>query len=292
VGAPNTNPLSYNAFVQQIGVLAVEATEEVSGVYQFASAPLQEALPQLLNYAELRIQRDLDLLNSQTSNIYTCVAGNPIISIPVDDFLTIQTLEVVTQTQGSSPLTTDTTIYTTDTTAITTDATTTGGGSPTVVNATPLLPVSKEFIQNCFAGLSSANTPMYFSMYGDNFGNGADTNLNVLLGPTPNYAYSLRVTGTIRIPSLYKYASAGPADTTYTYISAYYPDLLIMAAMIYVSAYQRNFSSTSDSPDMGQSYEKQYQMLRIGAIQEENRRKFQGSGWSSYSTPVSATPTR
>jgi len=49
---------------------------------------------------------------------------------------------------------------------------------------------------------------------------------------------------------------------------------------------------TSDDPAMGQSYEKQYQALRLGAISEENRRKFNESAWSSMSTPVSATPVR
>jgi hypothetical protein len=62
--------------------------------------------------------------------------------------------------------------------------------------------------------------------------------------------------------------------------------MLIMASMIYISAYQRNFSATSDDPAMPMNYEKQYQALRLGAIAEENRKKGMGSGWSSYSTPV------
>jgi hypothetical protein len=68
--------------------------------------------------------------------------------------------------------------------------------------------------------------------------------------------------------------------------------MLIQASMIYITAFQRNFSATSDDQAMGQTYEKQYQALRLGAISEENRKKFAGSGWSSLSTPVSATPTR
>jgi hypothetical protein len=68
--------------------------------------------------------------------------------------------------------------------------------------------------------------------------------------------------------------------------------MLIMASMIYISAFQRNFGPTSDTPESGMTYEKQYQALRLGAIAEENRKKFQCSGWSSYSTPTSATPTR
>lgn len=260
--ASATNPLSYNAYVTQIGVMAVVATNAVGGVVQGVDDSFNAILPQMLNYSELRIQRDLDLLPSQASNDYTLSAGNPILPIPIDDFFTVQTINIL-QASGA-----------------------------TVVNGAPLLPVSREFIQNCYAGIASAGTPLYFAMIGDNFGDGANSFNNVLLGPTPNYAYTARVSGTIRVPSLYKYASINVADSTYTYISEFYPDLLIMASMIYISAFQRNFSATSDSTEMGLSYEKQYQALRLGAISEENRKKQMGSAWSSYSTPTSATPTR
>lgn len=260
--APATTPLSYNAYVQQLGILAVEQTSETSGVYSFISAPLQTLLPQALNYAELRIQRDLDFLQARTSNNYTLTSGNSLFSVPINDFLILETLEIL-QENGS-----------------------------TVVNSSPLTPVSREFIQNCYSGMSQAGTPRYFAMYGDTFGDGANTSTNVLLGPAPNYAFPVRVTGIIRLPSLAQYATSGPADTTYTYISEFLPDLLLMASMIYISAYQRDFSATSDSPEMGQTYEKQYQALRIGALSEENRKHFQGSVWTSYSTPVSATPSR
>lgn len=260
--SPATTPLSYNAYVQQLGVLAVATTQEASGVYTFVDAPLQTVLPQALNYAELRIQRDLDFLQARTSNNYTLTAGNNLLSVPVNDFLILETLEIL-QESGS-----------------------------TVVNSCPLTPVSREFIQNCYGGLSQAGTPRFFAMYGDTFGDGANTSINVLLGPAPNYAFPVRVTGVIRLPSLAQYATSGPADTSYTYISEFLPDMLLMASMIYISAFQRQFSSTSDDPQMGQTYEKQYQALRLGALSEENRKHFQASGWSSYSTPVSATPTR
>lgn len=259
---PATNPLSYNAYIQNIGVMAVATTSLNTGVWQFDDATLQTILPQILNYAELRIARDLDMLSSQTSNLYTLTAGANVFSLPVNDFLTVQTLEIVTLSNSA------------------------------VVNSYPLVPTSKEFIQNCFGGLASANKPRYFALYGDNFGDEQDSFTNILFGPAPNFAYSLRITGTALAPSLFQSGTAGPADTSYTYISAYYPDLLMMASMIYISAFQRNFSAMSDDAAMGQTYEKQYQALRLGAVPLENRRKQQGSGWSSYSTPIAATPTR
>jgi len=257
-----TNALSYNAFITQLGVMAVALTTETAGVVQFVDPPLQAIVPAILNYAELRINRDLDCLSSQTSNIYTLTAAQNVFPLPVNDFVTVQTLEIVYLSNG------------------------------VVVDSCPLLPVSKEFIQNCYGGMFSANAPKYYAMYGDNFGDEQDSVTNILFGPAPNYAYSLRVTGTAYAPSLYQSASAGPADSVYTYISAYYPDMLILASMIYISAYQRNWSSASDDVEMAMTYEKQYQALRLGAVPLENRRKAMGSGWTPYSTPIAATPTR
>jgi hypothetical protein len=259
---PATNPLSYNAYIQNVGVMAVALTNEVSGVYQFTDATLQEIVGQMLNYSELRIQRDIDFLQARASNTYTLAPGSNLLSIPINDFLTVETLEI-TQNNGAQ-----------------------------VVNSSPMTPVSREFIQNCYSGLTQSGQPKFFAMAGDTFGDGANANINVLLGPPPNFSYPVRVNGVIRLPSLAQFATAGPADTSYTYISQFMPDLLMMASMIYISAFQRGFSSTSDDPNMGQSYEKQYQALRLGAISEENRKKFLGSGFSPYSTPVSATPTR
>jgi len=265
MSASPTNALSYNGYIQQLGLMVPVSTVETSGVYAFTDTNLASATPMILNYAELRIQRDLDMLSSWTSNTYTLTAGVNVFAIPVNDFLTVQTLAIVQLG---------------------------GVGGTQVVNTQPLVAASKEFIQNCYGGLSNAGVPEYYAMYGDNFSTDEDTYTNILLGPTPSYPATLQVTGSTRAPSLYTYAQAGIADTTYTYISQWFPDLLLMASMIYVSAYQRNFSATSDDAQMGMTYEKQYQALRLGAIPEENRRKQQGSGWSSYSTPTAATPTR
>lgn len=261
MSTPST-ALSYNAYIQQIASMAVVTATETSGVYQFIDAPLQEIVPMMLAYAELRIQRDLDLLAGQTSNTYTLTQGVNVFPLPVNDFFTVETLEILTMNGAQ------------------------------VVDSTPLLPTSKEFIQNCYSGLSSAGTPQYYAMYGDTFGNGAFTNNNILLGPPPNYAYPIRVTGLIKIPSLLSYASAGVADTSYTYISAYVPDMLVIASMIYITMYQRNFGNASDDPQMGMTYEKQYQALRLGAISDENARNQEASAWTAYTTPTAATPTR
>jgi hypothetical protein len=261
--APNTNPLSYNQYIQTMGGLAVYQTEEVSGVWQFTDAPPQLQVPQMLNYAELRIQRDLNLLSNLGSNTYTLTPGQQVFNLDVDDFFTVQTCEIC-QLSGS-----------------------------TVAQSTPMTEVSREYIQNVYGGFGKPGMPRVWALYGDNWNtDGQDTYTNILLGPAPAYGFTLRITGLTKQPSLYSFATTGVADTENTYISTYLPDLMIMASMVYISMFQRNFSATSDQPEMGLSYEKQYQLLRVGAIADENERRGQASGWSPYPTSTSATPTR
>jgi hypothetical protein len=77
-----------------------------------------------------------------------------------------------------------------------------------------------------------------------------------------------------------------------TFISLYLPDVFIMASMIYISAYQRNFGRANDDPQMAVTYEGQYQALLKSAIVEEARKQFQSSGWASQSPATVATPSR
>jgi hypothetical protein len=264
--SPNTVPLTYNSYVTQIANMAVvgytTVTNSSSNSIVVGVDPAFNAIiPQMLNYAELRIQRDLDFLPSQTSNVaYNLTTGNNQISISSNDFVTVQTIQV---TSGTAKI--------------------------------PLLPVTKTFLQNIYNDSSSTATPAYFAMYGGDSTTGGNTYNNIIVGPYPNSNYPLTITGTIRLPTLYPAVGTDGypiIGTGTTFISTNLPDMLIMASMIYISAYQRNFGRESDDPAMAQSYEAQYQVLKQGAIPEEYRKKFEGSAWSSDSTSPAATPTR
>jgi len=255
---PNTNPLTYNGYITQVATMAIVNTQTVSGVVQGVDAAFNSITPMMLDYAELRIQRDLDLLPLQTSRTYTTTSGSNMLTISVNDFVTLQSFEV-SASDGST---------------------------------TPLLPATKEFLQNVYGGSSTTGTPAYFAMYGGDLSTGGNTSNIIMYGPYADSAYPVTVTGTIRAPSLYQYANPSQAGTSTTFISTYYPDLLVMASMVYISAYQRNFGRGSDDPAMAQSYEGQYQSLLRGSIGEEYRKKFEASAWSSLSTSPPATPTR
>jgi len=260
VSTPNTVALTYNDYVTQIGVLAVYQTQTVANVVQLvdSTGQAQLMLPQMINYAELRIQRDLDLLPSLIERTgYSMSVGDNSVALSVDDFVTIRT---VTYVNGSARI--------------------------------PLLPTSKEFLQNVYGDSSYLAPPQYFAMIG------ADTDLtgdvsNVLsFGPYPDQAYPLVVRGTQRLPSLNQYNVDPQASTLYTFISAYLPDLFLMASMIYLSGFQRNFNRQSDDPQMAVSYESQYQALLKGATVEEARKKFAASAWTSQPPAVAATANR
>ena len=140
----------------------------------------------------------------------------------------------------------------------------------------PLIPTTKEFLDYVYPSVSNSDIPQYFAML---------TQSNMVVGPWANNTYYAEVVGTYRPDSL-------SAVNTTTFISQYLPDLLIMASMIYVSGYQRNFGRQSDDPAMAQSYENQYQTLLKGSLVEEFRKKFQAGGWTSMTPAVVASPTR
>ena len=139
-----------------------------------------------------------------------------------------------------------------------------------------LLPTTKEFIDNVYPSAASSGVPSYFAMFDQS---------TILVGPWPDQTYYAEVVGTYRPESL-------SASVPTTFLSLYLPDLLIMASMIYVSGYQRNFGRSNDDPQMAVSYESQYKALMQGAMIEEARKKFQSSGWTSMSPSPVATPTR
>jgi hypothetical protein len=209
-------------------------------------------LPQMITYAENRMYRDLDFLFTSVSN--------------TSYSCTIGTRTIVVPAG---------TFVVPEQINVITPAGTTNPDNGTRV---PLLPTTKEFLDAVYGSGLSANRglPKYFAPFDD---------YTFLLGPYPDAAYRVEIVGTIRPDSL-------SATNTTTFISLYLPDLFIMASMIYVSAYQRNFGRANDDPQMAVTYESQYQALLKSAMMEENRKKFEAAAWSSQSPSVVATPSR
>jgi hypothetical protein len=240
--------LTYDNYVTQIAQMAVVEKTDVN---------FQAILPMMLDYASLRICRDLDLISTSVSldgNAYRLTAGNRRLNfnqnlVSGSSFVVCEQINLIV-----------------------------GGNNPDSAERIPLIPTTKEFLDAVYGSSLPADRaqPKYFAPFNESL---------FLVGPVPNINYFTEVVGTVRPATL-------SPTVTVTFISQYLPDLLIMASMVYISAYQRNFGRQSDDPQMAQSYEGQYQTLLKQAGVEEARKKFEAGAWSSQGPATVATPTR
>lgn len=149
--------------------------------------------------------------------------------------------------------------------------------NPDLGTRVPLLPTTKEYLDAVYGDATATGQPKYFVPFDD---------YTFLVGPYPDNSYRVEIVGTYRPESM-------SSTNKSTFISLYLPDLFIMASMVYIAAYQRNFSSAQgNDPQMPITYETQYQALLKSALSEEERKKFQAAAWSSQGPAVIATPTR
>jgi hypothetical protein len=255
-----TTGLTYSQYVTQIATMAVVAETDDAFV---------TILPSMITYAENRMYRDIDFMFTSTSlhgTTFVLAAGNRNLSFNIDlasnsdaqagTFVVSEQINLLTDANGDAADTTN----------------------PDACVRVPLLPTTKEFLDAVYGSSLTANRgqPQYFVPFNETL---------FFVGPVPDQAYPVEVVGTYRPNSL-------SASNTTTFISLYLPDVFIMASMIYISAYQRNFGRLNDDPQMAITYESQYQALLKSAIVEEARKKFDAAGWSSQGPATVATPTR
>jgi hypothetical protein len=234
------------------GTTSYIAQISTMAVVEPTNAEFLVILPQMITYAENRMYRDLDFL---FTSIATTAYSTTIGSRQIS--VPAGTFVVPEQINIITP-------------AGTTD--------PDLGTRVPLLPTTKEFLDACYGSGVTANRglPQYWVPFDD---------YTFLIGPYPDASYTCEIVGTYRPDSL-------SATNKTTFISLYLPDLFIMASMVYISAYQRNFGRANDDPQMAVTYESQYQTLLKVADLEENRKKFEAAAWSSQEPSISATPTR
>ena len=248
-----TTPMSYNGSVA--GTTSYVTQMATMAVVDAADPAFLTILPQMIVYAELRMYRDLDFLfTSGSTTAYSLTTGSRVLNVNADTFPygTLVVPEQINVLVGSS--------------------------NPDLAQRVPLLPTTKEFLDAVYGSGAVANrgVPQYWVPFDD---------YTFLVGPYPDSGYTVEIVGTYRPASL-------SATNPTTFISLNLPDIMIMASMVYISAYQRNFGRMNDDPQMAMSYESQYQTLLKGAASEEARKKFEAAGWSSQSPSPLATPSR
>ena len=215
-------------------------TAESTGDPNFVST----LLPGSIDYAEQRIYREADFLSTIVTDFSVTVPNQPAYTYPttVGSFLVIEDMNVITP------------------------AGVTSSGA-----CNPLQVASKQFINIMYpSAMSSASTgvPKFFAPY---------DNLSCLLGPIPDQAYTIFVTGTQRPAPL-------SVSNSSTFLTQTLPDLFMAAAMIYASGYMKNFGAQADNAQQAQSWQGQYDKLFASASMEEMRKKYQAQAWQAQVT--------
>ncbi len=217
--------LTYNTYVSALSTEMVVPPSD---------ANFLAILPTIITNAELRVYRELDILDAtarDSSSTFTLLTRNFTLPSASGTFIVCEQLNVITP-------------------AGTTD--------PELGTRNPLIPASTDVLDALWPNSTGSTLPTYFTLMGQDL---------VIVGPFPDQAYTVEVVGTIRPPSL----STSVATTP---LSVFFPDIFLAASMVEAAAYQRNFGAMADDPKQAQSWEAHYQALVKDAKTEEARKKF------------------
>ena len=226
--------MTYATYVAQVAnIMAVDP----------ATTQFQTMLPGMIDYAEQRIYRELDLLNTVSRNdTSSFTVSNRNFTLPTTangNYITVQGINVITP----------------------------AGFAADSGTRNALQPTTRDYLDTVWNSVTGSALPQYFAMI-DQF--------NIIVGPWPNAAYQVEVIGTIRPNPL-------SASNSTTFLTQYLPDLFLAGSMIFATGYQRDFGSQADNPAQAVSWEGQYEKLFASANAEEMRKKFAGPGWTSLS---------
>jgi hypothetical protein len=130
-----------------------------------ADTNFQEILPNIIDYAELRIQRDLDLLATITTTTALTTLNNRSVTLPSQ-------IEVVQELNVIVPA---------------------GTTNPENGTRVPLTPVAKEYLNSVWTSASGHGVPTLFAML---------NTTTMLVGPWPDDAYTIEIVGTTRATPL------------------------------------------------------------------------------------------
>lgn len=233
--------MDYSSYINQIAnLMAADST-----TYEF-----QTMTPGMIAYAEDRIYRELDLLDTVVTNAtQSLVSGNRNFTLPTNGangiFYTVTGVNVITPVGATA-----------DT------------GTRHQLNA-----VSVDYLNAVWNSGDRPGLPKEFAMINQ---------FNIILGPWPDDTYLVEIIGTVQPQPL------SPANQT-TFLTVYLQDLFIAASMVFASGYMRDFGSQADNPQQAQSWENQYQTLMKSAMLLELRKKWAGPGWTPFSSiPIAA----
>lgn len=205
-------------------------------------------VPLCIDYAEQRIYREMNLLNTVVrDSSMQLTANNRTFNLPssLGRFVAVDGINVITPFPTTNP----------------------DSGTRNQLTLS-----SRDAVDEVWPSSAGAAVPSLYAMV---------TDVQVLVGPAPDQAYTAEVIGTIRPAPL-------SVTNVSTYLTLYLPDLFFAAAMVFMSGYMRNFGSQADDPKMAQSWQQQYDLLFTSANEEEQRKRFGSGAWGGKQ-PATAT---
>jgi hypothetical protein len=147
--------LTYSTYINEISkIIATDPSDQ-----NFAAI-----IPGMIDYAEQRIYRELDLLNTtvrDSSATFTAYNRNFALPTSVGTFVTVQSVNAVTPS----------------------------GTQPDSGTRNQLVPVSRDYLDAVWNSISGATVPQFFALLDGS---------NIIVGPWPDSAYVAEVVGTIR----------------------------------------------------------------------------------------------
>ncbi len=236
--------LNYTSYITSIAnMMPIESTTQANFVIM---------VPNMIDDAEQRLYRELDLLNTvQRDSSSAFVTGTRTFNLPTS----LSTFFVVDSMYAITPA---------------------GQNTPDSGTRNFLIPVSRTFIDVLYPSSNGSSVPQYFA---------PTTQTSFIVGPWPDQAYQAEVVGTFRP------APISVSNQT-TLLSVFFPDLLIAASMVFVSGYMKNYGAAVDDPQQGVTWEGHLQGLLRSAQVEESRKKFTAEGWSSKQPSQIVSPPR
>lgn len=249
---------NYSAYFNALTSLLVAA--DTNG-----QANLNAMLPNIIDYAEQRIYRELDLLTTLTPLISTTTANTRFLAVPASAVV-VQSVNFITPANTSPDNGTRNTLRRTSVEFINYT-----WPSASMTSGTPSIP---EYcaLQNRNTNITSTT----FSQTGSNY--------TLLMAPAPDSTYVVEFLSTVRPAPL------SPSNP-YTFLTVTLPDLFLAASMVFASGFQRDFGAQSDDPKMAVSWEDQYKTLKESANIEELRKKSESSDWNTLTpSPLESQP--
>jgi len=218
-------PLTYQTYLTSMANLLVVPTSDPG---------FQAMIPNCLDDAELRLQRNLDLVDStMKDSSATFTLGTRTFNLPtsIGTFITVDQLNVITPA---------------------------GTTNPETGTRNSLIAASIDTLNFLWPSSSGSTLPIYFAMFDQD---------SAIVGPFPDQTYTVEVVGAQRFTPLYISQTTSP-------LSVFFPDLLIAASMVFAAGYQRNFGAAVDDPKLAVTWESHYQSLLKDAQTEESKKKY------------------